>query len=142
LLVLHEAPDPEENAPNGVLFWKNPNGKWLTTAHGNGLATLESHLRVYLDRAEDIDQLLDNTRDAAGRFEIISAMAPILRAAKNMTKALQSKRKVTGNDHDLITFRDEPEMVEQQAELLWLESKNALEFDIARRSEEQADKSE
>jgi hypothetical protein len=142
LLILHTAPEPEENDRNGVLFWKTSGGDWLTTAHGNGLAALESHIGVYHDRIEDLDQSLDITRDAAGLFKILSSVAPILRAAKNMTKALQSARELTGNDREIITLRDEAEMVEQQAELLWLESKNALDFDIAKRAEEQSEQSE
>ena len=81
---------------------------------------------------------LDTTRDADGLFRILSAAAPLGRAAKNLHQVMQTLREVGGNDTEIITLRDQAESTERTVELLRIEAKNALDFDIARRAEEQA----
>ena len=55
-----------------------------------------------------------------------------------MYQVLQEARKAIPDDRDLINSRDLSYDLERQTQLLYSGAKNALEFDIARRAEEQA----
>ena len=142
LLVLHEVPDPDSVERRGVLFWRDPEGNWEGNARGNGIEALKKHVKTYAEYAEDLNQELDTTRDAKGLFEILSKIAPFLRAAKNMHLVLQAARDAVGNDMEIITLRDSAEAIERTTELVRTEAKNALDFDIARRAEEQSEQNE
>lgn len=142
LLVLHTVPRSDSTDREGALFWRKPGGDWESTEKGNGLNGLKKHVDSYAQVVEELDLRLDTTRDADGLFKILSAVAPLLRAAKNMRLVLQTAREATGADRDIITLRDQAEEIERTADLLRLEEKNALDFDIARRAEEQAARGE
>lgn len=142
LLVLHQVPAPDSNERHGVLFWRKPDGTWETAEKGGGIAALRRHVDSYGQAVEDLDDQLDTTRAADGLFRILSAVAPLLRSAKNLHSVLQSARESAVNDKDIITLRDQAYSIERTADLLRIEAKNALDFDIARRAEEQAAKSE
>lgn len=138
VLILHRLPEADSHDREPVLFWRQPNGKWESNEKGQGLAALKRHVESYEAAAEALDLKLDTTRDADGLFRILSAAAPMARAAKNLHQVLQSLREATGNDTDIITLRDQAYEIERTVELLRVEAKNALDFDIARRAEEQA----
>ena len=142
LFVLHRVPTADPTGRDGVLFWRKPDGKWESAEKGNGLNGLKLHVEAYAKAVEDFDLLLDTTRDADGLFRILSAIVPLLRAAKGMREVLQTARENAGVDRDIITLRDRAEEVERTADLTRVEAKNALDFDIARRAEEQAARSE
>ncbi|MGB0580813.1 MAG: CorA family divalent cation transporter [Limisphaerales bacterium] len=138
LLILHRLPEADSNEREPVLFWRQPDGKWETNEKGQGLPALKKHVESYEAAAEALDLRLDTTRDADGLFRILSAAAPLARSAKNLHQVLQALREVTGNETEIITLRDEAYSIERTVDLLRVEAKNALDFDIARRAEEQA----
>ena len=142
LLVLHKVPEPESNERQGVLFWRRPDGGWETSEKGAGLSGLKEHVVAYATAVEGLDSELDSTRDADGLFRILSITAPVQRAAKNLHRVLQAAREAAAADREIITLRDQAEGVERTADLLRIEARNALDFDIARRAEDQAAKSE
>jgi len=138
LLVLHEVPEPEEVSRRGALFWRNAKGEWFSSSRGKGFDALKQHVKSYADAIARLDQRLDDTPEAQELFEILSESSPIQRAAKNLHQVLQSTREAAGSDKALISLRDEAYDTERAAELLYTDAKNALDFDIARRAEEQA----
>ncbi len=142
LLVLHKVPDSESTEREGALFWRQPDGNRECTEKGNGLNGLRNHVEAYAKPVEELDDLLDTTRDARGLFKILSDIAPLLRSTKHLHQVLQATREAAKNDRDVITLRDQAGDIERTADLLRLEAKNTLEFDIALRAEEQAARSE
>lgn len=138
VLVLHRLPEADSNEREPVLFWRQPDGKWETNEKGAGLPALKKHVESYELAVEALDLKLDTTRNADGLFRILSAAAPLSRAAKNLHRVLQATREAAGNDTEVISLRDQAYSTERTIELLRIEARNALDFDIARRAEEQA----
>ena len=138
LLVLHAPPKKDEPDRKGRLFWRKPDGTWLSNELGGGAAALGKHLNEY---AEIIDKM-DRQEDVAGSvdeyFNILDAMGPIQRSARNLQATLQDARKLLSADRDLINFRDKAYEIERTAELLYSDVRHALEFAVAKKSEEQA----
>lgn len=138
LLVLHAPPKKDEPDRKGRLFWRKPDGTWLSNELGGGAAALAKHMAEY---AEIIDKM-DRQEDAAGSvdeyFTILDAMGPVQRSARNLHATLQEARKLLSADRDLINFRDKAYDIERTAELLYNDVRHALEFAVAKKSEEQA----
>ena len=138
LLVLHAPPKKDEPDRKGRLFWRKPDGTWLSNELGGGAAALAKHLGEF---AEIIDKM-DRQEDVAGSvdeyYTILDAMGPIQRSARHMHATLQEARKLLSVDRDLINFRDKAYDIERNAELLYNDVRNALEFAVAKKSEEQA----
>jgi hypothetical protein len=141
LLVLHQPPEPDEVHRRGALFWRSPEGKWKSSAYGDGPAALEKHLASFAQRIGHLDRQEDEARSAAQYFELLEALAPVLRAARNLHHTLQEARQMLPGDRNLLNFRDMAYEIERTAELLYNDAKNALEYAVARRAEEQAESS-
>ena len=69
---------------------------------------------------------------------MLEEVAPILRSATNMYSALHSAREALPDVSALISVRDTADDVVRSLELLYTDAKNALDYDIAKSSEEQA----
>lgn len=138
LLVLHAPPKPEEPQRRGRLFWRKADGSWLSNDLGGGPAALGKHLAEFEDVIERYDRQEDDAARVDELFTILEAMSPVHRTARNLHATLQDARQMIAGDRDLINFRDRAYEVERSAELLVGEVKNALEFAVAKRSEEQA----
>ncbi|RIK83087.1 MAG: hypothetical protein DCC68_04550 [Planctomycetota bacterium] len=138
LLVLHRPPKPDEEQREGRFFWRKPDGTWLSSESGGGLASLEAHIQEYADLVERYDQREERATTAAEYFDVIQAVTPIHRAARNLHQVLQDARKAVPEDRDLIDFRDRAYDIERNAELLYTDTKNGLDYALARRAEEQA----
>jgi hypothetical protein len=138
LLVLHRPPKPDEEQREGRFFWRKPDGTWMSSESGGGLASLSAHLQEYADLIERYDDKEESASTAAEYFDVIQAVTPLHRAARNLHGVLQEARKAVPDDHDLIDFRDQAYDIERNAELLYIDTKNGLEYALARRSEEQA----
>lgn len=157
LLVLHAPPQAEDEQRVGCLFWRNAQGEWKSSEHGTGPNSLSKHLASYEEAVEKLDQLEAQTEGAVlssarrhtyqGReftnradtyFILLESLLPLHRATTHLHQVLQEARKAISDDRDLINFRDLSYDLERQTHLLYSGAKNALEFDIARRAEEQA----
>ena len=73
-----------------------------------------------------------------GYLEVTRRLAPMRRATANLRAALQHARDALPMSAELITLRDEAEELERVADLLDAEARHGLDYQIARRSEEQA----
>ncbi len=138
LLVLHKPPGPEEAERKGRFFWRKPDGMWSSDDLGSGPNALQRHLTEYADLITKLDHQEDNARTADEYFAILSATAPLHRASRNMHHALQQAREAFPDDRELINARDRAYEIERNAELLYSDARNALEFAMAKRAEEQA----
>jgi len=49
LLVLHAPPKKDEPDRKGRLFWRKPDGTWLSNELGGGSAALAKHLNEYAE---------------------------------------------------------------------------------------------
>ncbi len=138
LLVLHRPPKADEEERAGRFFWRKPDGTWLSTESGGGLASLEAHLQEYVDLVEQCDEKEERATTAHDYFDVIQSVTPLHRAARNMYQALQDARKAVPTDRNLIDLRDAAYDVERNAELLNADTRSGLEYALARRAEDQA----
>jgi hypothetical protein len=138
LLVLHAPPSPDDDERHGRFYWRQPDGTWSTSEDGNGLTALNRNLTEYEDLMEQHDREVESASNAESYFEVLEALAPRHRAARNMHQVLQEARKLVPEDRDVLNFRDRAYNVERTAELLHAEAQHALDFAVAKRAEEQA----
>ena len=141
LLVLHAPPKKDEPQRRGRLFWRKADGSWLSNELGSGSAALARHLGEFEDLIERYDRQEDDAAGVDEMFSILESMVPVQRTARNLHATLQDARQMLANDRDLINFRDRAYEIERTAELLVGDLKNALDFAVAKKSEEQADSS-
>ena len=138
LLVLHCPPKPDEPERKGRFFWRQPDGTWSSDRLGAGVRGLEKHINEYVELLDACEQREEAAATAQQYFELIEAIAPLHRAARNLHNTLQDARKMCPDDRDIINLRDRAYDIDRNGELLYNGSKNALEFAIAKRAEEQA----
>lgn len=138
LLVLHDPPGHDHSDRDGVFFWRTPEGEWKYSGRGNGIGCLREHLRLYRDIEDHLDDQYERASEAKDYFELLEKLAPLHRAARNQASALQAAREAVMGDRALIELRDEAGSIELAMELLYADTKNALDFDLARTAEEQA----
>jgi Mg2+ and Co2+ transporter CorA len=91
---------------------------------------------------DDIDEAENIISTATEYFAILSALNPLVRATRNLHEVLQEARQAVPKDRQLIVLRDRAYSLSRRAELLYNDAKNALDFAIAKRGEEQAASSE
>lgn len=138
LLVLHEPPDGAEISFTGRFFWRRPDGSWTSNTLGDTIDSLEQHLDEFddlLDRLED-KELIARTADEY--FSVIEELIPLHRSAENMYLAIQSARESQPEDFRLIDCRDQAYEILRSSDLLLNDCKAAMEYAIAKRTEEQA----
>ncbi|MBN2473041.1 MAG: hypothetical protein JXB62_00435 [Pirellulales bacterium] len=137
LLVLHGPPQPEDVRRDGRFFWRAPDGAWNATVFRGGANAIRMHLEEFAERLEEYDERLEQASSAEDYFRLLQSLAPLCRSARHMHHTLQEARKTCPDDRDLIIFRDRAYEIERSAELLYDEAKNALDFAVAKRAEEQ-----
>lgn len=137
LLVLHKPPKAGDNERQGRFFWRKPDGSWLSNDLGPGSAAIGKHLSEFSDIVERFDRQEENATTVDEMFKIIEAMSPMHRSTRNLHSALQEARTLISADRDLINLRDRAYEIERAAELLLSEVQTALEFALAKKTEEQ-----
>jgi hypothetical protein len=138
LLVLHRPPKPDEAERGGRFFWRKPDGVWNGCEPGGKSITLANHLAEYNDIYERLDRDEDAAQTAREYFDLMSALGPLHRAARNLHAVLQEAREALPTDRDLINARDRAYELERSFDLLHTDSKNGLDFAVARQAEQQA----
>lgn len=137
LLILHEPPGPDHSDRSSLFFWRKPDGEWKYSGRGNGIGCLREHLRLYRDLEDNLEYQYEHASEAKDYFELLERLAPLQRASRNQAAALQVARDGISGDRELIEMRDEAGGIERAMELLHADTKNALEFDMARTAEKQ-----
>ncbi len=138
LLVLHKAPKPDQQKRESVFFWRKANGEWEYSDKGAGLFSLRKHIEEFSVAAEKFNEEYKQAQTAEDYFQILEDMTPLHHAAKNLHTTLQAAREGIPDDRDIIDLRDWAYNLERTLDLLYLNTKNALDFSMARKAEEQA----
>lgn len=139
LLILHKAPQAGTLKREGVCFWRDPRGNWEYNQGGVGLTALTRHLQEYENAQKILTEDYHNAQQAQDYFHLLELITPLQFATKNLHSTLQSAREAISDDPDLIDYRDWAYELERSLDLLYLNTKNALEFSIAQKAEEQAE---
>ena len=138
LLVLHKPPGAEETERMPRFIWRQPDGSWVASELGGGGASLGRHIKDYEDQLDVIEDQEEKVTGSVQYFDLLERLAPLLRASRNMHQVLQEARKLIPDDRNIINSRDRAYDLERTAELLYDNCKNALDYAIAKRTEEQA----
>ncbi|MBN1581005.1 MAG: hypothetical protein JXA89_09910 [Anaerolineae bacterium] len=138
LLVLHKAPKSDQRERVGVFFWRTPEGKWYCDGWGEGLEMLWKHINTYNEAADQIDKAYEQAQTAQDYFAVLEELSPLNHAAQNLHATLQAAREGIPQDRDIIDLRDEAYELQRTLDLLYSDTKNALDFHIATKNEEQA----
>lgn len=138
LVVLHRPPGPDDAAREGSLFWRNPAGDWQFSRGGPGSGAVKRHVQSYAELENKLAQNYEQAADINALFDLVEALTPLVRAARNMHQALQSAREAVKGDPFLIEVRDLAYEVERNFELLLEDVRNAIQHRTAREAEKQA----
>ena len=137
LLVLHKPPGPDDASREGVLFWRNPAGEWQWS-RGTGSGALKRHIQSYSELEAKLTHDYEQAKDTNALFDLVEALTPLTRAARNMHNAIQAGREGIKNDGYLIEMRDLAYEVDRNFDLLLEDVRNAIQHRTAREAEEQA----
>jgi Mg2+ and Co2+ transporter CorA len=138
LLILHAPPGPDDVERVGRFFWRDDQGQWISNQLGSGVPSIRKHLAEFNDRLETLDDELESAHEARDYFDLLQAIAPIQRTARNLHAALQEAREMIPDERELISLRDLAGAIERTADLLHQEAKNGLDFVTARSAQEQS----
>jgi hypothetical protein len=139
LLVLHQPPLPNEEERRGRFFWRTPAGQWYSNDLGASITALGKHLGEFDVQLEKLDKAEEKAQTAVEYFQVIDAVTPLVRTARHLHEVLQEARQLVPKDRDLLNLRDRSYDLDRRAELLLSDSRNGLEFAMARKSEQQAE---
>ncbi|MBC8872066.1 MAG: hypothetical protein H8E44_21760 [Planctomycetes bacterium] len=138
LLVLHQPPEPDEVERRGRFIWRQPDGTWTSNDLGSGPSVMNRHLDQFAEVIHKYDEMEENATSADDYFAVLEAVAPIHRSTRHLHQVLQEARQAFPDVREIINFRDRAYEIERTAELLYSETKNALDFAVAKQAEEQA----
>jgi hypothetical protein len=138
LLVLHAPPQPDQVEREGRYFWRQPDGTWSAVGGPGGPGALVSLLDEYDSAIAKLDQMEEVAHGARDYFEVLNGLTPLARSARNLYETLQAARQAARDDRRLILARDRAYSLSRTAEILDTDARNALDFAIARRAEQQA----
>ena len=110
----------------------------MSNEFGTGINALNSHLDSYQEIITKLDSQEERASSAQDYFEVLERIAPVYRASRNLYNVLQEARKSCPDLRELINARDRAYDTQREAELLYNGAKNALDFAVAKRAEEQA----
>lgn len=139
LLILHKPPGPNDRSREGLLFWRNPSGEWQFSRGGPGPGALKRHVQSYAELEAKLTHQYEQAQTIISLFDLVEAITPLLRAARNMYQALQVARDSISDDVFLIEMRDTASDIERNLELLLEDTRNEIQQRTARKAEEQAE---
>lgn len=138
LLVLHKPPGPDDRTRAGVLFWRNPAGDWQCNRGEPSPGAVKLHVQAYSELEARLTSDYERGLDLNALFDLVEALTPLVRAARNMHQALQTARENIKQDGLLIELRDLAYEVMRNLEVLSEDARNAIQHRTAREAEEQA----
>jgi hypothetical protein len=142
VLVLHKPPGPDDSSREGMLLWRNPSGDWQYNRGGPGPGTLKRLLQTYTELEQKLAQDYEQAVDTKALFDLLEALTPLARSARNVHHALQAAREALKADPFILEMRDQAYGLERNFELLLEDTRNAIQYRTARKAEEQARLSE
>ena len=137
LLVLHKPPKNNRYKREAVFVWRDPEGYWKHSGGKSGVQTLVKHLQEYNTAQEKIVQKYERAESAEDFFRVLEEMGPLRLATKNLHATLQAAREGIPGDRDIIDLRDWAYDLERTLDLVYENAKNAVDYRIAQRAEQQ-----
>jgi hypothetical protein len=141
LLVLHTPPLADSDAREGRFFWRDATGQWTPAGAAPSQPGVGQLLAEYERAIDKLQQAEDEAKTARQYFDLLNQLNPLVRAARNLHSTLQDAREKVPNDRQLLLWRDRAYELSRSAELLHNDAKNALDFAVAQRAEEEAQSS-
>lgn len=139
LLILHQAPEPEDQEiRKPVLIWNQPGGEWKSSPEGGGLAALDAHMETYRKNIHTLDESVEAANTPRQYFDVMKHVTPLLRATRNMQAVMQEAREARPDERRLINFRDRAVELERAIDLVAEDAKAGMEFSLAENTEEQS----
>lgn len=138
LLVLHAPPSADSAERQGRFYWRDATGRWTPSGASPAQPGVGDLLREYERAIESLQQVEDEATSARDYFELLNRLNPLVRAARNLHQTIQEAREAAPDDRSLILWRDRAYVISRSAELLHNDAKNALDFAVAQRAEEEA----
>jgi hypothetical protein len=139
LVVLHAPPGPDTPLREGRFYWRDPAGRWSPAGAAAGQPGLGELLADYERAIDALQQDEETAKTAREYFELLNRLTPLNRAARNLYLALQEAREAIPDDRQLLLWRDRAYAMSRTAELLNEDAKNALDFAVAQRAEEEVE---
>ncbi|MFC1610565.1 hypothetical protein ACFL6C_06380 [Myxococcota bacterium] len=137
LLILHKVPDPSKPEREGALFWRHPDGSWSYSGRGRGLPMLREHVQEFADAIDKLEAQYAEAQDPAHYFRLLERIGPLNRTVKNLFTTLQAAREKVPNETDIMNVRDRAYEVSRAADILHMDAKNGLDYEIATQVEAQ-----
>jgi hypothetical protein len=141
LLVLHAPPKPDSAVRAGRIFWRDRTGKWTPSGASPSQPGVGDLLTEYEKANDALQKAEDAASTARDYFDLLNKLNPLVRSTRNLHQALQDAREAMPEDRQLILWRDRAYAISRSAELLHADAKNALDFAVAQRAEEEAEHS-
>ena len=138
LLVLHQPPGADDSKREGVLFWRNPAGEWQASRGGSGPGALKRHIQSFAELETKLAAEFENAGDIKVIFDLVEALTPLARSARNMQIAVQDAREVIKGDPFIIEMRDLAYDAERNIDLLLEDVRLGIQYRTAREEEKQA----
>ena len=138
VLLLHAVPTGRSWKRHVCLFWRSPDGQWMSTEQGDGLASLRTHCESYaaaVQEIEDQTERLESTREC---HQLRRRLAPIHRAAHNLSSALLEAHQAFPDDEGLLACHNASLNVRRATDLLTEDIRNTFEFAMAQEAERQS----
>jgi len=139
LVILHAPPLVDSAARDGRLFWRDRSGRWTPSGASPAQPGVGDLLSQYERALVSLQADEDKAISARDYFDLLNRLNPIVRAARHLHEALQEAREAESKDRQLILWRDRAYAISRTAELLHNDGKNALDFAVAQRAEEEAE---
>jgi hypothetical protein len=137
LIVLHKVPEPGSSHRETLLLWHNPRGDWIANEGASGLGALHEHFESWRKVVDQLEDQMQQSPSADNYFLVLQYTTPLLRTIRNACRTMQDAREACP-DREVLIARDEAGELERAIDLLHTDAKNGMEFMIAKRGEEQA----
>ncbi len=139
LLILHEPPAPGMIERIPVFCWRQPAGEWKIHRNATPSGTLGDYLTNFERPLFDLEARENKATTAAEYHDVLEGTAPLLRAVRQLHRALQQGRELVKEDRELISHRDRAAALERTGELLLQDAQFGLSYIAARQAEAQAE---
>jgi hypothetical protein len=141
LIILHAPPKQDTRDRDGRFFWRDPSGKWTPTGSSPSQPGLGEFLAQYERVLDELQRDEDDASTAREYFQLLDRLQPMVRTTRNMQQTLQDAREAMPKDRQLLLWRDRAYAIARAAEQLHADAKNALDFAVAQRAEDEAESS-
>jgi hypothetical protein len=138
LIVAHMVPEHDEKTRRGVLFWRDAEGRWSCSNGDPGDTAIALHLERFSERIDQYELQETKATQANDYLQLLEGVAPLARCIRNFLEVMEEARREVREDRSLIDHRDFAYDLSRQAELLYEDTKNAMDVAVVRRAEEQA----